>query len=153
MKNERLDECLQKIDEVMGQLMRHMHFKLGKHVPEGITMSQFMVCKRVGVHGRVKVSTLADDLGVSLSAITAAADRLVEMRLLGRQRDEQDRRLVWLTLTPEGEEMLQNAQQQWLQTMRGYFGALPIEDLEKLVAICERLLEVVNAKETSTSES
>jgi len=150
LKDTRLDACLQRIDEIMGRLMRHLHFKLGKHVPEGITMSQFIVCKRVDVYGRVKVSDLADDLGVSLSAVTAAADRLADMGLLERRRDEQDRRLVWLALTPRGEEMVRGAREQWFETMRAYFGALPIEDLEKLVDIYERLLQIIGAKEPSS---
>lgn len=48
------------------------------------------------------VTDLAREMGVSLSAVTAAAKRMNNLGLLQRFRDKTDRRVVWLELTAEG---------------------------------------------------
>lgn len=86
------------------------------------------------------VSEEASETGVSLSAITALVDRLYKAGLVNRERDENDRRLVWLAITRRGEEILQACTAGRKEAMNKYLGKLPKEDLEQLEQICEKLL-------------
>lgn len=54
----------------------------------------------------VNVTAVAQDLDVHPSNATRTCDRLVRAGLLDRRPDERDRRQVVLSLTPEGEELV-----------------------------------------------
>ena len=147
ISGDRLDSYLGRVDEIMNTLMRRLHVRMAQYVPPTMTHSQFLICKQILRHERMKVSELAELLGVSLSAVTAAADKLCDAGFVLRKRDEGDRRLVWLELTPVGEAIISGGMETWRQTMRGYFAQLPLEDVEKLVQVLEKLNEIVSAEE------
>jgi len=145
--SHRLEESLHRIDELMIQLARHLHVQIARQVPNELTPGQFALCKLVKKHGRMTVSELAESLGVSLSAITVTADRLCRSGLMRRQRSEQDRRVVRLLLTEDGDRVVSSVLEVSNRVLKGYFARLPEGDLEKLVSICEKLLAIVRADE------
>jgi len=143
LDDERRNLYLREAGELTAQLFKKMHGGHARCIPQGLTLSQFGMCKIMYRRGRASVSELAEELGVSLSAITAAADRLCEADLAKRERDPADRRVVWLSLTGSGRAMIDEALNRWQETLRDYFGRLPPEDLKALVEICRKLLRLV----------
>ncbi len=143
----KLEDSLYKIDELMIHLSRRLHVQIARQVPNELTQSQFALCKLVKKHGRMTVSELAESLGVSLSAITVTADKLCRSGIMRRQRSEQDRRVVWVMLTEEGDRVLSSVLDVWSRTLKGYFAQLPAGDMDKLVSICENLLVILRAEE------
>lgn len=146
MSEDRVGLCLSKCEELMGRLSREVHGRLSEQLPPSITMNQFMVCKAIHLRGRATVSELADTMGVSLSAITATADRLCEAGLLRRDRDPGDRRLVWLSLTDKCQGLMDQVLMRWQETLSSYFGRLPLEDLEGLARVVEKLLRIIQTE-------
>ncbi|MCG9968309.1 MarR family transcriptional regulator [Pelotomaculum terephthalicicum JT] len=146
MNSEKLILYLERLDEVFQHIARRLHAELAQNMISGITMSQFVVLKKLRDKGRVTVSEVAEDLNVSLSAITALADRLHKAGLVDRSRDEQDRRLVWLTLTEEGENTVANCRKSRAKVVEKYVGQLPEEDLERLIQIYEKILAIMRAE-------
>jgi len=144
-----LDESLYRIDEMMQHLLRYLHRKIWQHVSVEMTGGQFALCKLVKRNGPMSVSELAEALGVSLSAVTVTADRLCRSGIMERRRDLNDRRVVWLALTEQGDKVVAAILEVWHRTVRGYFARLPEGDVEKLVSICERLLEIARAEENA----
>ena len=59
---------------------------------------------------------LAEHTGVSRSAITEALDQLAAQNCIVRERDDQDRRTIYIRLTPTGHELLDPALMQYLRT-------------------------------------
>ena len=55
----------------------------------------------------VSVKELGDNLGISLAAMSRAADGLVQRGLVDRTEDAQDRRMKRLRLTASGAELVQ----------------------------------------------
>lgn len=149
MQNNNRSRLLERLEEVALQLMRRMHGKMEVSMAHGVTGSQFFVLKRIREYGRMTVSAAAEEIGVSLSAVTALVDRLVKAGLVTRSRDEDDRRLVWLKVTPQGEEVLEVCLAGRKQIMEKYLGQLAEEDLEQLVKIYEKLLMIIKQEEKS----
>lgn len=143
MKEDQIRAIMGRLDEVFHQLLRRMHHKLAKSMADKLTGSQFMVLKRINDHGRITVSGMAEDLNVSLSAVTALIDRMYRAGFVVRKRDEEDRRLVWLELTNEGNEILTTCQEARWQVMAKYFKELPEEDLQELLRIYEKLHGII----------
>ncbi|OPX92149.1 MAG: putative HTH-type transcriptional regulator YusO [Pelotomaculum sp. PtaB.Bin013] len=146
MDSEKLNLYLERLDEVFQHIARRLHAELAQNMVNGITMSQFVVLKKLNEKGRVTVSEVAEGLNVSLSAITALADRLHKAGLVDRCRDEQDRRLVWLTLTAEGENTVSTCRKARSKVVEKYLSKLPEEDVKHLVQIYEKVLALMRAE-------
>jgi DNA-binding MarR family transcriptional regulator len=142
-----IDRYFSRLEEVFTEMVRRLHSELACQMVSGITGSQFFVLKKISNKGRLTVSEVADELGVSLSAITALVDRLVKGGLAVRSRDGQDRRLVWLEATEKGEEILKKCIEGRRKVASKYFGKLPEEDLEKMIEIYEKVLSIMRAEE------
>lgn len=147
METEKFSFCLKKIDEVMRQLVRRIHSELRNNLVKGITGSQLFVLKTIYESKQMTVSAVAEEIGVSLSAITVFINKLAKAGFVRRLRDEGDRRLVWLNVTPKGEEILKVCLAGREQILMKYLGQLPEEDLEHLGIIYEKLLAILREED------
>lgn len=71
-----------------------------------LTMPQLKVLLLLGRHGSAPVSWLASRMDVSPPNITGILDRLEQRGWVRRMSDPQDRRVVRIVLTGEGERLL-----------------------------------------------
>ncbi|WP_027717634.1 MarR family winged helix-turn-helix transcriptional regulator [Desulfovirgula thermocuniculi] len=148
MEGGNLGVLLERLDAVFQQLFRRLHARLVRSLPEGLTGSQFFALKLIFMRGRMTVSEMAEEHGVSLSAVTAMVDRLHRLGYVERQRDEADRRVVWLSLTPEGEELVRSCLASRRAVLEHYLSRLPAQDVVALVGIFEKLLAIFAQEET-----
>jgi DNA-binding MarR family transcriptional regulator len=84
-------------------------FKLSRDYRTGLesaltplTESQLVVLEFIMTHEQVKPSDLIEHLATTPAAVTTLLDRMVKNGLVARQRDEHDRRIVWIRLTDKG---------------------------------------------------
>ncbi|MFA5383535.1 MAG: MarR family transcriptional regulator [Eubacteriales bacterium] len=140
MNEGSLSPSLERLEITLQQLIRRIHEKMEILMAQGITGGQFFVMKKIHERGKMTVSGVANEMNVSLSAITALTDRLYKTGLIKRDRDEKDRRLVWLTITPQGEKTLQDCGATRQEVFRKYLGDLSQEDLNSFVNICDKIL-------------
>ena len=143
MQENQIKAVMARLDEVFHQMMRRMHQKLSLSMADKLTGSQFLVLKRINDHGRITVSGMAEDLKVSLSAVTALIDRLYKAGYVVRIRDEEDRRLVWLELTDKGSEVLAICHEARWQVLEKCFKQLPEGDIQELLRIYEKLHSIL----------
>ena len=74
---------------------------------EGLSMPQFHVLLRLHYHGECAVSDIGSHLDVTAPAASQLVDRLVQMGLLERREDRQDRRVRHLSLSPRGRALVE----------------------------------------------
>ena len=77
---------------------------------EQLTEVQLSCIKFVAVHSEPSVGEIADGLAISNAASAKLIDRLVRKKLLTREEDTQDRRVLKIKLTPRGNELLEDIQ-------------------------------------------
>ena len=82
---------------------QYMERELAPH----LTAGQLVVLEFVSGKERVKPSDLSPYLKTSAAAVTMLLDRMAKNGLIERVRDENDRRIVWIRLTPKGKSALQ----------------------------------------------
>jgi MarR family transcriptional repressor of emrRAB len=87
---------------------------------------------------------LCASLGNSPANITRITDNLVERGLLSRVADERDRRRLLLTITPQGELLLQNLLPVMLQSMRESFQGFGATDVDQLLDSLKHLARVID---------
>lgn len=113
-----------------------------------MTTEQFQVLRRIR-KGINSVSALADANRTSRSAVSKAVDVLVQKGLVARQTDENDRRHVTLTLTPEGQRLLGEVFDQAEAWLAVKFGHLTPDELELLLAAMQVLQKSFNPQTPS----
>ncbi|AGL03798.1 MarR family winged helix-turn-helix transcriptional regulator [Desulfoscipio gibsoniae] len=140
-----------RLDEMAQLFLRRLHqeiiVNLGNKITDKITGHQFMMMKIIGDRGRATVSNVADDLNVSLSAVTAQVDRLCKTGMVARSRSEKDRRVVWLTLTNAGQEVVDVCEDVRLRVMQRYLGHLDERDLLHIISIYEKIIALMRQEE------
>lgn len=138
-------EKLKRLEEVFQEVARNIAIKIFQAADQNLTHPQFFMLKRLG-KGSSTVSEMAEYMGVSLSAITSMADRLVKTGYVSRKRSEHDRRLVWLELTDTGREVMEETTSRRREIINGLLGRLPEEDLESLYVIYHKVLGFISEK-------
>ncbi len=86
----------------------------------GLSPTQINALMRLHYGGHCGVSDIGDHLGISNAAASQMADRLVQMNLLERTEDPQDRRAKQLRLSPAGQELVQQgiaARRRWMEDL------------------------------------
>jgi DNA-binding MarR family transcriptional regulator len=101
--------------------------------------SQRTVLRSLVDNGPAQISEVAALLEVTLSAVTGMIDRLVKTDLVTRERDDEDRRVVWVKVTPDGKSALIAAEERYHAALTHFVRHLPTQDLATLCDILERL--------------
>ncbi len=81
------------------------------------------------------VSRLAELLGISMPSVSSVVDRLEESGLARRQRDEADRRVVHVVLSPKGREVAAEASGFRRRAARGLLRKFSAQELEALLTV------------------
>lgn len=112
----------------------------------GLTKPQFFILNLLSKREKCTVSELADEMFVKPSAITTMIDRLYKSGFVLRERDEEDRRVVYVQLSEKGKEMLEHARAERRKIIERYLKQLQPDELEQFVRIIEKIVET-NEKE------
>jgi DNA-binding MarR family transcriptional regulator len=93
------------------QLLRTICFKIRVHGREAlknysITAAQFDLLQRVYFNGPQTMTKLSQSLGIAKSTTSGLVMRLVRDGFLNRRRDETDRRVFKVEITPLGEQVI-----------------------------------------------
>jgi len=130
---------LQRLEEGFWGVVRRLGSALSPEVEAGVTIGQYRVLQVLHARGRATVGEVAEALGVTLSAVTALLDRLARAGLVTRRRGSRDRRRVWVSLAPRGRQAFEAARIRRQAMLERFCADLAPADLERLVAILERL--------------
>lgn len=141
MENEDLDKYLERLYNVFALTMR----RLGKEMLEcepKVTGPQFFILQFLAKHEKSTVSTLAEEMSVKPSAITAMIDRLYKQKYVTRDRDEHDRRVVFVQISDLGKQAMQEFATKRKYILKKYLSHLEPKELESLVSIYEKISNI-----------
>jgi DNA-binding MarR family transcriptional regulator len=114
-----------------------------------LTMPQLKVVLLLFLNGPERMGTIASALGVSLATATGVVDRLVEKDMMTREGDPNDRRIVLIRLSDQGEKMITGL---W-QLARGNAELLlKMLDQRKLQLLNEALHTLLEAGEAAKAQ-
>ncbi len=107
--------------------------------PLDLTFARYEVLRLLSFsrEGRLPLSIIGARLMVHPTSVTNAIDRLVASGLVARTPDDQDRRRVYASLTPDGKRVLRRATKALVDID---FGLAALDEPER-----ERLFEVLRA--------
>jgi DNA-binding MarR family transcriptional regulator len=96
--------------------------------------------RKSGTEEALSPTSLADALMLSSAAMTNRIDRLVEAGLVTRERDEADRRAVWVRLSDTGRQLIDQALVEHVKTEAAMIDALTPTEQKTLAKLLRKLL-------------
>jgi MarR family 2-MHQ and catechol resistance regulon transcriptional repressor len=108
-------------------------------VLEDLSPSQFGVLETLYHLGPLCQGEISAKLLKSTGNITLVLDNLEKRGLVKRVRDQQDRRMVKIFLTPEGEVLIQHIFPQMVEAITREVNILTADEQAQLGALCRKL--------------
>jgi DNA-binding MarR family transcriptional regulator len=136
-QTEQLEEVLVRFDEAWAQLLRRVTAEV-KEYPYALPLVQVSLLRLLDRLGPQRMSQLAEHLNVTQSGCTALVDRAIEADLVERDRDPEDRRVVWVRLTATGEAALTDLRRTRARLLARHLRNLEVDDLAALTTLLNR---------------
>jgi len=112
-----------------------------------LTFPQALILTILGEEGTMPISRLAEYTGSANSTVSGIVDRLEKLKLVKRERSENDRRVIYVTLTGE----YRNLQEKMEPSVSAYLSellrVLTNDEIEQIGAALQRLDEALESAE------
>jgi DNA-binding MarR family transcriptional regulator len=141
---------LLKLEDVFRLVLKKLSYTWKKNVDSDISRTQFLILDRLFSEGSQKVSDLAEALHITCGAVTGNCDKLIKSGLSTRTRDEQDRRVVFMEITSQGQKIMEEVKKQRNRIIECLFKDFTEEDRENLTRLFSHMLtnlEEIDSKE------
>jgi DNA-binding MarR family transcriptional regulator len=148
MEKDELKLYYARLDQAFYKAMKTLGPKVYEKLEHNLTGEQFFVLNTLEQKGRITSSQLAEELQVKPSAITAMVDRLLKNDFVIRERDEKDRRAVYVRISDEGRRALKSSVKKRNIIMEKYMSKLTEEEMEQLTTILEKLTTIIIESES-----
>ncbi|MDR9459897.1 MAG: MarR family transcriptional regulator [Dehalococcoidia bacterium] len=140
-KEVLIEDILQLTDQLFRQLLPILPTEW---IHLDLTMSQLKIVLLLFITGHSRMGDIASELGVSLATATGVVDRLVERKLLIRNGDPDDRRVVLCQLSNKGEKLLRDL---WQLSQKRIGYLMSALDTPQLLLISQALQALMHASE------
>lgn len=137
-----LDNLAERLTAVMPIMCKSMVRYEENALTEGtLTLPQFWALSWLKENTTATMNELAEATNLIPSTATMLVDRLCELKLVERQRDEGDRRKVQVRLTEAGKKTIQEIHDQKKKALRETFRHLNADEREQYLKLIETLAE------------
>ncbi len=136
------------MDTTNTQLIEAM-FTLSRMMKDQMVLNSTVVCLSflqlqtlVFLHKNpeIQMSDIAAKFKIELPSATSIINTLAKAKLVSRKADAKDRRLVRITLTKTGENLLKDAMKERTKKMEQYLSQLTKDDKGNLLKILQKMI-------------
>lgn len=113
----------------------------------GLTAPQLLILQTLNQQGQMTIGALAQQISLSQATVTTIIDRLEKRGLVHRERDQQDRRRVYLQLDPQAQTLLEQAPTPLQDSFVRQFQELADWEQSMILSSLERVATMMNAQE------
>ena len=100
----RLRRTIVRAEQALSEIDRTL-------LPKGLCESDLSILERLERKGARPVNGLARQVGLTSGSMTSAVQRLRRRGLVETRRDLEDKRVVWVSATPEAEKIVESFSQ------------------------------------------
>ena len=123
-----IDACAAEILDVVPLLMRTIKREMRQRRASGLSVPQFRAMIFINRQGQAALVQVAEHLGLTSATTCRMMDELVARQLVLSRPSTIDRRKITLTLTGEGQAVLENARQGTLRRLEELVAGLSPEE-------------------------
>lgn len=131
-----LDQFSRQVVQIMPLFVREFAKRENHVLSRGIiSLPQMVALDYVSRKALVTMTDIAKTLSTKTSSASVLVDRLIRQKMLHRKRDEQDRRVIWISITQKGSRVVSQIKHQKCQSIKAIFGHLTAKEREAYLAI------------------
>jgi len=106
----------------------------------GLSFTAFSILYNLWIWGSMETRNLAKSAGVTVATVSSIANTLERKKLCRRIVDEKDRRLVHLSLTPKGREIIEELYPKFNEGEKTIVKGISQEDLQKITKLLRKII-------------
>jgi|SRR3989344_1928849 len=146
MSKER-DLTIHQVSASFREIRKHLfnHKKLS--IPHSLTLSQGFVLGFIENQGPASVGEIAVAFSVTSSAATQIIDTLVKRGFLGKKESTDDRRILQITLTKKGKNVIKEFKTAQVDKLKDVLEPLSDNDLKQYLKLSRKVLDCLYNKE------
>lgn len=114
-----------------------------EEIYENLTNDQLYLLRYIFQNGKCTTTELAEAFYVNKSAITAIISRLVEKKLVERSQDQDDRRIVYLTLTEDGRNLYLKMDAKVHKIVESFITQFDQQEISQFIKTYEKLANIL----------
>lgn len=141
--HERSQELITRYEEVLFMVGKKVISLIKEQIGEELTTDQHLTMRYIKNFGPCTSSQLAEAFFVKKSAITAIINRLVEKGYVQRLYDQDDRRVIYLTLTEDGDAVYGKSEEDIQKMVEKYLFQLDEAEIESFLNTYEKLAHIL----------
>jgi len=121
-----LDEGAERLHRLTKELIRRYQFRDWKQICcYGISISQCYILDALAEEGDLSMQQLARRMFKSVSTMTRVVGQLVRRGHVRRRQDPGDRRIVHVSITPQGKAIVAAINRDLIETQKAILQAIP----------------------------
>jgi DNA-binding MarR family transcriptional regulator len=132
----------QEFAKLWWKLSKDLHNHMDTELAPSLTVGQLNVLELLLARDRMKPSDFIEFLTTTPAAITTLLDRMEKAELITRERDEKDRRIVWVHVSEKGRSECERGIQIRERFLQSYLSRISSHNQQLLVYL---LGKVANA--------
>jgi DNA-binding MarR family transcriptional regulator len=132
----------QEFAKLWWKLSKDLHNHMDTELAPSLTVGQLNVLELLLARDRMKPSDFIEFLTTTPAAITTLLDRMEKAELITRERDEKDRRIVWVHVSEKGRSEWERGIQIRERFLQSYLSRISSHNQQLLVYL---LGKVANA--------
>ncbi|MFT5874737.1 MAG: DNA-binding MarR family transcriptional regulator [Clostridium sp.] len=134
-------EVARLFQEIM-QLFKH---NMSKGLCDtGISAPQGMVLRLLSEKKKLKITELSNELSLSNSTVSGIIDRLEKQDMVVRERSEEDKRVVYVSVSPSFEDMHKDFHNQFAKNIQNIMSQGSNAELHKIFVGLEALKKLLS---------
>ena len=138
--DQEKQQAISSLFEVVSSIERKWANEWNNHNVLGFSKSHILILDYLSQEGPKRPSAIADRLKVTTGGVTVLTSKLINAGFIEKTQHATDRRAFQLKITPDGEEILEEARQQVSEIINNMFGMLSAEEVQTLRDIFAKCL-------------
>ena len=143
MSNHVMTEIVERYERATYMINRRLSSKVREVLPSDITPEQLFILRYLKRNAEVSSSELSDLLCVGKSTISSIINRMVNKGYVERIPSQEDRRVVYLSLTEEGQRQHDSVEHDIYNIIQPYINKIGKERAFEYIAVLEHITEVL----------
>lgn len=139
MNINQLQEIIQRYENVSFSVTKKAEMLIKEEISEDLTSDQHFILRYIHSKEKCTSTELAEVFHIKKSSVTAIINRLVTRELVDRERDTEDRRIVYLSLSEKGENLFKLSEEKVHQLVGSFIQKFDKEEITQFIKTYEKL--------------
>lgn len=132
-------DAISYISKIREKVNRLIETEMAENGLEGIVTSHGDILYALFHRQRMTMAEIAHSIGRDKSTVTTLIDKLVKLGFVRKERDTEDTRVVYVTLTERGSELKPVFEEISEKVLGTFYAGVTNEEKEKLALILDKI--------------